>query len=190
MSIISFILSTFLTGIKIKGMRPQLEVELNASYFAADMIYTKVIISNYSTEPAMLVNLELSSANLNRRWSATPFKKLIAKGGSVDDNRIYSEAVPLNIPPKSAISCYLAFEVGKINFNKLLNHQTKMIFTLNRTQIHKIVDIKNTNFPIEKLVKDGFESIPRTRFVRIFSRFQRVSISSFRPAVKPKPFDR
>ncbi|HFK5914052.1 TPA: hypothetical protein ACGYSN_000275 [Enterococcus faecium] len=36
----------------------------------------------------------------------------------------------------------------------------------------------------------GFESIPRTRFVRIFSRFQRVSISSFRPAVKPKPFDR
>lgn len=38
--------------------------------------------------------------------------------------------------------------------------------------------------------KDGFESIPRTRFVRIFSRFQRVSISSFRPAVKPKPFDR
>ncbi|WP_311388994.1 MULTISPECIES: hypothetical protein [Enterococcus] len=37
---------------------------------------------------------------------------------------------------------------------------------------------------------DGFESIPRTRFVRIFSRFQRVSISSFRPAVKPKPFDR
>ncbi|OUK12156.1 hypothetical protein BU183_18400, partial [Enterococcus faecium] len=52
MSIISFILSTFLTGIKIKGMRPQLEVELNASYFAADMIYTKVIISNYSTEPA------------------------------------------------------------------------------------------------------------------------------------------
>ncbi|HAP6854810.1 TPA: hypothetical protein IXF88_000766, partial [Enterococcus faecium] len=138
MSIISFILSTFLTGIKIKGMRPQLEVELNASYFAADMIYTKVIISNYSTEPAMLVNLELSSANLNRRWSATPFKKLIAKGGSVDDNRIYSEAVPLNIPPKSAISCYLAFEVGKINFNKLLNHQTKMIFTLNRTQIHKI----------------------------------------------------
>ncbi|TKN74941.1 hypothetical protein DVX06_12030, partial [Enterococcus faecium] len=25
----------------------------------------------------------------------------------------------------------------------------------------------------------GFESIPRTRFVRIFSRFQRVSISSF-----------
>ncbi|HAQ5689026.1 TPA: hypothetical protein IX049_001833 [Enterococcus faecium] len=154
MSIISFILSTFLTGIKIKGMRPQLEVELNASYFAADMIYTKVIISNYSTEPAMLVNLELSSANLNRRWSATPFMKLIAKGGSVDDNRIYSEAVPLNIPPKSAISCYLAFEVGKINFNKLLNHQTKMIFTLNRTQIHKIVDIKNTNFPIEKLVKE------------------------------------
>ena len=38
--------------------------------------------------------------------------------------------------------------------------------------------------------QDGFESIPRTRFVRIFSRFQRVSISSFRPAVKPKPFDR
>ncbi|HFP6125859.1 TPA: erythromycin resistance leader peptide [Enterococcus faecium] len=37
---------------------------------------------------------------------------------------------------------------------------------------------------------NGFESIPRTRFVRIFSRFQRVSISSFRPAVKPKPFDR
>ncbi|HCS94094.1 MAG TPA: hypothetical protein DIW15_05250 [Bavariicoccus seileri] len=36
----------------------------------------------------------------------------------------------------------------------------------------------------------GFESIPRTRFVRIFSRFQRVSISSFRPAVKSKPFDR
>ncbi|EGP5164181.1 hypothetical protein EJX01_13180 [Enterococcus faecium] len=36
----------------------------------------------------------------------------------------------------------------------------------------------------------GFESIHRTRFVRIFSRFQRVSISSFRPAVKPKPFDR
>ncbi|MDT2745373.1 DNA-binding protein, partial [Enterococcus asini] len=25
----------------------------------------------------------------------------------------------------------------------------------------------------------GFESIPRTRFARIFSRFQRVSISSF-----------
>lgn len=40
------------------------------------------------------------------------------------------------------------------------------------------------------LIKTGFESIPRTRFVRIFSRFQRVSISSFRPAVKPKPFDR
>lgn len=39
-------------------------------------------------------------------------------------------------------------------------------------------------------LNNGFESIPRTRFVRIFSRFQRVSISSFRPAVKPKPFDR
>lgn len=43
------------------------------------------------------------------------------------------------------------------------------------------------NFPCKSI---GFESIPRTRFVRIFSRFQRVSISSFRPAVKPKPFDR
>ncbi|WP_225602672.1 hypothetical protein, partial [Enterococcus faecium] len=28
-------------------------------------------------------------------------------------------------------------------------------------------------------IENGFESIPRTRFVRIFSRFQRVSISSF-----------
>ena len=153
MSIISFILSTFLAGVKIKGMRPQLDVELNASYFAADMIYTKVIISNYSTEPAMLVNLELSSSKLDRRWPATPFKKLIAKGG-LDDNRIYSESVPLNIPPKSAMSFYLAFEVGKINFKEVLNHQTKMIFTLNRTQIHEVVDIKSTNFPVEKLVKE------------------------------------
>ena len=37
---------------------------------------------------------------------------------------------------------------------------------------------------------NGFESRPRTRFARIFSRFRRASISSFRPAVKPKPFDR
>ncbi|MDN6916064.1 hypothetical protein EXW22_04645 [Enterococcus faecium] len=45
-------------------------------------------------------------------------------------------------------------------------------------------------FCISYSALSGFESIPRTRFVRIFSRFQRVSISSFRPAVKPKPFDR
>ncbi|QDB89950.1 hypothetical protein FHK65_04255 [Enterococcus faecium] len=54
----------------------------------------------------------------------------------------------------------------------------------------------STSFPIlctflvHQFAFFGFESIPRTRFVRIFSRFQRVSISSFRPAVKPKPFDR
>ncbi|MDW0326943.1 hypothetical protein QQ504_15220, partial [Enterococcus faecium] len=48
----------------------------------------------------------------------------------------------------------------------------------------------NANGKNETFKPSGFESIPRTRFVRIFSRFQRVSISSFRPAVKPKPFDR
>lgn len=53
---------------------------------------------------------------------------------------------------------------------------------------------RDKKYTLESLKKHytepGFESIPRTRFVRIFSRFQRVSISSFRPAVKPKPFDR
>ncbi|MGY5176611.1 aspartate 1-decarboxylase [Enterococcus faecium] len=58
----------------------------------------------------------------------------------------------------------------------------------------QIVDVNNGNrfetYTIAGERGTGFESIPRTRFVRIFSRFQRVSISSFRPAVKPKPFDR
>ena len=154
MSIISFLLSTSLTIVKIRGMRPQLEVALNASYFAADMLYTKIIVSNFSTEPAMLVNLELLSDKLDHKLAATPYRKLIAKGGSTGDNRIYSESVPLNIPPKSAMSFYLAFEVGNKNFNGVLSNQTKMIFSLNRTQISKMVDIKNTNSPIEKLVKE------------------------------------
>ena len=35
----------------------------------------------------------------------------------------------------------------------------------------------------------GFESILRTRFERIFSRFRRARISLFQSAIKPKPFD-
>ncbi|EOF77384.1 hypothetical protein [Enterococcus faecium] len=65
------------------------------------------------------------------------------------------------------------------------------------TQISNSIDstisTNEKNSPVETSdikVSTGFESIPRTRFVIIFSRFQRVSISSFRPAVKPKPFDR
>lgn len=49
---------------------------------------------------------------------------------------------------------------------------------------------KSLDNAVKNIELAGFESIPRTRFARIFSRFQRVSISSFRPAVKPKPFDR
>ncbi|HCD5331529.1 TPA: hypothetical protein NBW35_002071 [Enterococcus faecium] len=68
---------------------------------------------------------------------------------------------------------------------------------VNKEKVRKYVTLKIASVEyLEKRAKEeektrgGFESIPRTRFVRIFSRFQRVSISSFRPAVKPKPFDR
>ncbi|RBS83688.1 hypothetical protein EB51_01013 [Enterococcus faecium] len=57
-------------------------------------------------------------------------------------------------------------------------------------QKYEVITVQNGNGEIVRKYRSGFESIPRTRFVRIFSRFQRVSISSFRPAVKPKPFDR
>ncbi len=66
--------------------------------------------------------------------------------------------------------------VEQFSQDKVLNDNIKIVTRL------PIYTYWTTNY--------GFESIPRTRFVRIFSRFQRVSISSFRPAVKPKPFDR
>ncbi|WP_379945783.1 hypothetical protein [Enterococcus devriesei] len=58
------------------------------------------------------------------------------------------------------------------------------------TPMSDLEEKQNTKLEQPNVSPSGFESIPRTRFVRIFSRFQRVSISSFRPAVKPKPFDR
>ncbi|RBS54059.1 hypothetical protein EA99_01854 [Enterococcus faecium] len=58
------------------------------------------------------------------------------------------------------------------------------------TDQHEKISDETETFYLDTTHNTGFESIPRTRFVRIFSRFQRVSISSFRPAVKPKPFDR
>ncbi|PQV95056.1 hypothetical protein CWC50_02090 [Enterococcus faecium] len=74
------------------------------------------------------------------------------------------------------ITCYIS------------NRRTHSLFLLN---IVLSTFILLQSFPHSKRkAQNGFESIPRTRFVRIFSRFQRVSISSFRPAVKPKPFDR
>lgn len=86
----------------------------------------------------------------------------------------------------------------------LYNSVYSAIVLLTQSEFHDLQTfINNDNFEKTELFSylenqniivsdeiDGFESIPRTRFVRIFSRFQRVSISSFRPAVKPKPFDR
>ncbi|WP_227413411.1 hypothetical protein [Enterococcus faecium] len=59
-----------------------------------------------------------------------------------------------------------------------------------KARFHEYSSIETELKSMRTKLGTGFESIPRTRFVRIFSRFQRVSISSFRPAVKPKPFDR
>ena len=111
----------------------------------------------------------------------------------------YHEKNKILIPINNNPSNLEAFSIKKVHhINHVINELLK--------DVENILRFKVKNYVINylKLTRQdagdwhnyleygtsGFESIPRTRFVRIFSRFQRVSISSFRPAVKPKPFDR
>ena len=94
----------------------------------------------------------------------------------------------------------ISSKISDLNLRKQLLVETEdelqnEVSTLDVNELREIYstakkDISGIQSTFEMMVQYGFESIPRTRFVRIFSRFQRVSISSFRPAVKPKPFDR
>ncbi|EPI2263481.1 TPA: hypothetical protein ACSPFU_002537 [Enterococcus faecium] len=76
-----------------------------------------------------------------------------------------------------------------INVSEIKTNKPQKYETLLQEKVYAALESLDISYERVE-TDDGFESIPRTRFVRIFSRFQRVSISSFRPAVKPKPFDR
>uniref|UniRef100_UPI0024BA381E DUF5677 domain-containing protein n=1 Tax=Enterococcus faecium TaxID=1352 RepID=UPI0024BA381E len=69
--------------------------------------------------------------------------------------------------------------------NSILNKARDIVYLLEEKRIGSIEIILRSMLEqyvsLIYILKDqtGFESIPRTRFVIIFSRFQRVSISSF-----------
>ncbi len=152
-SIISFVLSSYLTLNKIFQAKSHINIDTYASYTVHDMIYIQAVIANHSSEPAMLINLNLSSSQTDEVWSATPFKKLIVSSVK-GDRKLYSQALPINIPPKTASSFYLAFEVGTNNVSHIMEKDANLKFNLNGSYFDQIVNLKKVQSPIERLSRE------------------------------------
>lgn len=153
MSIVSFALSSYLTVTKIFQSKPRINIDTYASYKVHDMIYIQAVIANHSAEPAMLINLNLSTSGTDNAWSATPFKKLILSSAKAD-RKLYSQALPINIPPKTASSFYLAFEVGTKNIDQIMNSEANLKFNLNGDYFEQVVNLKTVQFPVERLSRE------------------------------------
>lgn len=162
-SIISFVLSTYLTVNKIYSSRPRIIIDTISVHPFRNMVFAKIAINNLSDEPAAITQVFLSNNSKNIVSKCTQYPQEIFRGtsrtnGVITSERIlYSEKMPINIPRKSALSFLLAFPIEESKLNDLCSEQMTLEVKSNGKIFIDKFDFILKNAPKELLEKEAIK---------------------------------
>lgn len=126
-SIIGFVLSSYLSISKIYSSFVRINIDILGLYCVSDIIYLKFTINNLSANPIAITRANLSNKTQGMVLEAYHFAKPIAysvsktNGVKESERFLTADKVPVNVSQKSAISVYFAFplkEIDLIDFSK------------------------------------------------------------------------
>ena len=160
MTIVSFLLSSFLSVKAIYSSILKVKLEVINLYKAPDIVYLKVLIHNSSTNYLAITNACLVNENSNDSFYAPYTSNLILKTEKktnrevVQVKELFTEKIPVNIPPLKATSFFIAFPIPKEKINIFCQGTLKLELIINNKKIKTAFDFNEKNSPKEELMKE------------------------------------
>lgn len=152
LSLISFVLGTYLSVSKIYESRPRIEMEILNSYKLKDIVYLKVSIYNKSSNPMVISKTNLSNRRKNLGFQSTSYKHTILKFS--DGRKLNSSGLPINLLPKNADSLFLAFPVGD-HLEELIDGKLELSIKVNGRFYPVCFDFTSTYSQETQLLKES-----------------------------------
>lgn len=152
LSLISFVLGTYLSISKIYESRPRIEMEILNSYKLKDIIYLKVSIYNKSSNPMVISKTNLSNRRKNLSFHSTSYKHTILKFS--DGRKLNSSGLPINLLPKNADPLFLAFPVGD-HLEELIDGKLEFSIKVNGKFYSVCFDFMSTYSQETQLLKES-----------------------------------
>lgn len=147
-SLVSIILSLFLTLDNIRKKYAKPDVEIQDIYLLGDRICLKVLIYNKSSSKSVITESSLSSGD--NSVLADSFERLLT---SSSNGRNYSQKIPFSILSSTADSVFLSFSNIK-NLDEYTEKETIMCLKINGKKISKSCDFKNKIAPEDQLFQE------------------------------------
>lgn len=170
MTVISFLLSAYLSTSKIYNSLVRVDIENISIYKGSNIIYLQFIINNRSTEPIAITDAFLSQKQNDAFGKAAIYEKLVyyanhkSNGVTTSRTEIKSNGLPINITQKSASTILLSFPLGTHEIIKFTNDSAKIELKINGKYRSKTFEITSGNYLLEQLKKSAtrwdIQSIP------------------------------
>lgn len=159
-SVISLVLSGYLTIHQIYNSTTRTEIDILAQFNFSDSICLKISVNNLSSNPVAITEASLSNRVTFITSKANYFNKTIAtvtrktNGEVTGFDSIIAEGVPINLQEKSARAFYLSFPVEEEDLNSLIQNNITLNLKINGKYRSVIFDPNSKSFPREQLQKE------------------------------------
>ncbi|QGN29149.1 hypothetical protein [Enterococcus casseliflavus] len=152
LSIVSFLLGTYLSISKILESYPKINMEVFDSYEIEDFIYLKVFIHNKSSNPLVISQTTLSKKNQEMILRSTSYEHTIID--FIDGRKLKSSGLPINLPAKTAESLFLAFP-NRDTTEDLFDEKLDFSIKVNNRFYTIDFDLVTTYSPESQLLKES-----------------------------------
>lgn len=156
LTIISFLLSTTLTIRAYILSRIRVKLEVQRIYAEPDSFVMKIFISNLATTPRSITKITFVDKYQSILIDSFTFEKWLHSNRQKNENtkknevwvmaqqQIYSDKIPINIAPQTAVCAFIYFPNPEFDFEKLLN---------DKSSLHMVISGKRRSLLSPRLIK-------------------------------------